>query len=68
MAKERGDKKYKKINELLKICDLPSFARVALNIVLLDSNTLSRAGTRQGYMLGSVSVSVFDINHRLRTG
>lgn len=55
----------------IKICDLPSFARVHLNIILLPFDSLrlgKKHGARKGSILGSLSYSVFEINHIMKSG
>jgi hypothetical protein len=54
--------------EELNISDLPSFARVCLNVIVLEENNLKNGKLRSGYLLGSVSFSIFDQDHVVRAG
>ena len=57
------------INDPLRICDLPSFSRICLNFIALETNTTKGlTSVRTGYVIGSVSFSIFEINHMLKTG
>lgn len=54
-------------NKPLRICDLPSFARICLNFIALDTNnTRSLSQTRTGYVIGSISFSPFEVTHMLK--
>jgi hypothetical protein len=55
--------------EPLRICDLPSFSRICLNFIALETNkTKGLSSVRTGYVIGSISFSIFEINHMLKTG
>lgn len=56
------------LREELNISDLPSFARVCLNVIVLEENNLKNGKLRSGYLLGSVSFSIFDQDHVMRAG
>ncbi len=65
-AKEEA-KDGSEANKPLRICDLPSFSRISLNFIALDTkNTKGLSQTRTGYVIGSVSFSAFEITHMLK--
>ena len=45
----------------LKLNDLPSFARLCINVILVEGKSIAERITskRQGYIIGSVSVPIF---------
>ena len=48
--------------------NLPSFCRVCFNLILLESATKSRTNKRKGWVLGSVSTTLFSYNRVMKTG
>jgi len=61
--KDKSKKSKKSVKELLNICDLPSFSRVCINLIILEDDRLWGSNTRSGYILGSVTTSIFEINY-----
>ena len=55
------------VNQPLRICDIPSFARISLNFIALDTNnTKGLSQSRTGYVIGSISFSAFEVTHLLK--
>jgi len=44
----------------IRLCDLPGFARIQLNLYLLEEDKLKSSSLRTGYVLGSASFSIFE--------
>ena len=57
---KKGGKRGKK--ELLKINELPSFARLCLNVIMVEETLIAGRVTswRSGYVVGSASTPIFD--------
>lgn len=51
-----------KKKEPLKISELPSFARVCFNVIMLEEVS-ALTSSRIGYLVGSVSMPIFEVNH-----
>lgn len=48
--------------ELLKVSELPSFARLCINVIMIEENFIGgrASANRTGWLIGSVSTPIFD--------
>ncbi len=67
-SNKKGTNRAKK--ELLKINELPSFARLCLNVIMVEDTLISGRVTswRSGYVIGSASTPIFDAQKNLKYG